>query len=154
MTMVSKQFLIQNQSELSNISQFLYQSLNLPTLILLQGNLGAGKTTLAKYFLEQFGLLQNQIKSPTYSLINNFSVYINNQKISINHLDLYRLNESDPLLLEEIIQLISEPFSLTLIEWPEKLDLQSLIYPSLQVIEINLKLQKNQSREVVIEIKP
>ena len=152
--MPQKHFLVKTEGEITTVTGFLLEILNLPTLMLLHGNLGAGKTTLAKHLLERLGIDKNQVKSPTYSLINNFQVQINGKAVFINHIDLYRLEKHDPLLLEEINQLLSVPSSITLIEWPEKLDLQSLISNQLQVIKIDIALQENHSREFTVKIKP
>ena len=63
-----------------------------PLLILLSGNLGAGKTTFAQAFLRQ--LLNNNISipSPTYSYMNS---YMGN--FSIYHFDLYRIEEPNEI---------------------------------------------------------
>lgn len=152
--MPQKRFLIKTVEEIPPIVDFLVERLNLPCLLLLHGNLGTGKTTLAKFLLERLGIAKNEVKSPTYSLINNFQAQFQGNTILINHIDLYRLEKPDALLLQEISQLLSEPRSLTLIEWPEKLDLKSIIPVRLQQIKIDLLLQGNQSREIIIKIKP
>lgn len=152
--MQNKRFLLKTIKEISPLVDYLVENLNLPSLILLKGNLGSGKTTLAKYLLEHLGIAKNEVKSPTYSLINNFQTQFAGKTIHINHIDLYRLEKSDPLLLQEISQLLSEPASLTLIEWPEKLDLQSIIPVNHQQLKINIQIKENHSREFTVKIKP
>ncbi|SMN17015.1 TsaE protein, required for threonylcarbamoyladenosine t(6)A37 formation in tRNA [uncultured Candidatus Thioglobus sp.] len=81
-------------------------------VIYLQGNLGAGKTTLARSFIQSFGF--DRVKSPTYTLVESYV----NQEISIHHFDCYRL--SDPEELEYIgIREYSAPGHIQLIEWAE-----------------------------------
>lgn len=152
--MPQKRFLIKTIEEITPLLDFLQGNLNFPSLMLLHGNLGVGKTTLAKYLLERLGIAKNEVKSPTYSLINNFKSQFRGHPLSINHIDLYRLEKPDPLLLEEISQLLAESQSLTLIEWPEKLDLTTIIPKQLQLIKIDIQLQKNHGREFTIKIKP
>ncbi|WP_428088318.1 tRNA (adenosine(37)-N6)-threonylcarbamoyltransferase complex ATPase subunit type 1 TsaE [Candidatus Thioglobus sp.] len=81
-------------------------------VIYLEGDLGAGKTTLARGFIQTFGF--NKVKSPTYSLVESY----NNEEISIHHFDCYRL--SDPEELEYIgIREYSGADHIQLIEWAE-----------------------------------
>lgn len=61
--------------------------------ILLQGDLGAGKTTLVSELMAAMGCT-DEISSPTYSIVNEYRV----QDFSIYHMDLYRLRDSDELL--------------------------------------------------------
>jgi tRNA threonylcarbamoyladenosine biosynthesis protein TsaE len=151
--MPQKRFQIKNIEEIMPLVRYLLEKLEFPSLILLHGNLGSGKTTLTKYLLEQLGIARNDVKSPTYSLINNFQARFKGKTISINHIDLYRLEKPDPLLLQEISQLLSEPLSLTLIEWPEKLALQSLIPDRLQLIKIDIQIEQDHTREFTVKIK-
>ncbi|SMN01468.1 TsaE protein, required for threonylcarbamoyladenosine t(6)A37 formation in tRNA [uncultured Candidatus Thioglobus sp.] len=88
------------------------QSLNIPLVIYLEGDLGAGKTTLARGFIQFFGF--ERVKSPTYSLVESYQ----NADIAIHHFDCYRL--SDPEELEYIgIREYSKDNHIQLIEWAE-----------------------------------
>lgn len=79
--------------------------------IYLNGNLGAGKTTFSRYFIQAFGV-QGAVKSPTYTLIEPYEI----NGFTILHADLYRL--ASPL---EIFDLgLLEETGIWLIEWPEK----------------------------------
>lgn len=79
--------------------------------IYLEGNLGAGKTTFSRYFIQAFGV-KGAIKSPTYTLIEPYEL----DDRTILHADLYRL--SSPIELFDLGLL--EEAGIWLIEWPEK----------------------------------
>ncbi len=87
-----------------------------PHIILLRGDLGAGKTTLARALIRALCKNpQQEVPSPTYTLMQSYDT----PQGPVWHLDLYRLHHPD-----EIIELgwddVHSTF-LTLIEWPERL---------------------------------
>ena len=85
-------------------------------IILLFGDLGAGKTTLTQGVCRGLGINKDEhIRSPTFTLVNLYQ-----GRIPVNHIDLYRLDsiaEIEALGLEE--NLFSS--SVSIIEWAEKL---------------------------------
>ncbi len=82
-------------------------------IIYLTGDLGVGKTTLARGFMRHFGI--RKVKSPTYALVESYPL----EKITIHHFDCYRLVYAQEL--EEIgIRDYQSPHSICLFEWPEK----------------------------------
>jgi tRNA threonylcarbamoyladenosine biosynthesis protein TsaE len=109
------------------------------TVVLLIGNLGAGKTTLAKGIVKGLGAAQpDEVSSPTFTLIHEYSP-------SAYHVDLYRLDSPAQLAtlgLEEIF----DREAVVLIEWGEKF-LERL--PE-ERIEIRLRATGENSREIEI----
>ncbi len=105
---------LNNEKETKQFSRQLAQcthNANHPIVIYLEGDLGAGKTTLARGFIQSFGF--DRVKSPTYSLVESYQ----NNDINIHHFDCYRL--SDPEELEYIgIRDYLGPNHIQLIEWP------------------------------------
>jgi tRNA threonylcarbamoyladenosine biosynthesis protein TsaE len=85
-------------------------------VIYLQGDLGSGKTTFTRYFIQSFGW-ESKVKSPTYTIVEHYKI----KDLNIYHLDLYRLaspEELNFLGLEDINN--SEINNILLIEWPER----------------------------------
>lgn len=83
-------------------------------IIALEGELGAGKTTLVGGILRSYGVT-GPVRSPTYTLIEPYDV----AGRAIYHLDLYRLNDPDEVEPLGIRDLLTGS-SLLLIEWPSR----------------------------------
>jgi len=81
-------------------------------IILLFGNLGSGKTTLTKFIAENFGINQFSIKSPTYNYIRKYNNFY--------HLDLYRIEELDEIMEQEINEICDDNSNIVVIEWSER----------------------------------
>jgi tRNA threonylcarbamoyladenosine biosynthesis protein TsaE len=87
-------------------------------LIELHGDLGAGKTTFVRHLLRALGV-QGRIKSPSYAVVEPYTVATSQGDLNIWHFDLYRF--ADPREFEEagFRDLLASP-GLKLVEWPEK----------------------------------
>lgn len=114
---------------MANIALDLVQKLNELPIMLFEGNLGAGKTTLVKLILKQLGVLDN-VSSPTFSIVNIFET---EAKGEIYHFDCYRLknlNEALDIGMDEYL----DSGNICLIEWPDVME--SLINESHWKVEI------------------
>ena len=123
-------------------------------LIYLQGQLGAGKTSLVRACLRELGV-EGPIKSPTYTLLEPYEVKLREGKASsaskfglkIAHLDLYRLQEPEEL---DYIggRDLKDNYQLVFVEWPEKA--QGYIPESDIKIQLN---HRDIGRDIIIESK-
>ena len=121
-----------DEAQLQALMARLAPALRRGAVIYLQGDLGAGKTTVARALIQALGY-RRRVKSPTYSLLETYTV----PGLTICHLDLYRLGDAREVLdlgLEEMVTGTGEhggsagadgdnsgkSACLMLIEWPDK----------------------------------
>ncbi|MBV9227357.1 MAG: tRNA (adenosine(37)-N6)-threonylcarbamoyltransferase complex ATPase subunit type 1 TsaE [Acidobacteriaceae bacterium] len=113
--MISARFETNSSEETLALGRHLASLLPQSAVVMLTGDLGAGKTTLTKGIAEGRGAVRaEEVSSPTFALIHEYG-----DPVSIYHIDLYRLEtaeEADRLGLEE---LFDKP-ALILIEWGDK----------------------------------
>ncbi len=90
-------------------------ALRIGDLVALEGDLGAGKTTLARAILASLGVTEN-VPSPTFTLVQEYET----PRLTVRHFDLYRLEKAS-----EIAELGLDDALLdgaALVEWPERAD--------------------------------
>ena len=85
--------------------------------VFLYGEMGVGKTTFVKYFINEYQKINNltktEITSPTFSLLNEYQV----KDIRIKHYDLFRINRKEDINNLDIFE--KDNKLITLIEWPQ-----------------------------------
>jgi len=94
----------------------LASELSPPLIVLLRGDLGAGKTTLVKGIAEGFGAARSEdVTSPTFTLVHEYC----GPGVTLYHVDLYRIDTQRDLETLGLDDLLT-PNSILLIEWGEK----------------------------------
>lgn len=86
-----------------------------PCLILLFGDVGAGKTTLTASLISQLLASKEAILSPTFSYMNHYQGVV-----PIYHFDLYRIEDESELFELGLMEYLSDATALRIVEWPEK----------------------------------
>lgn len=120
-------------------------------IISLQGDLGTGKTTLARHIIQSLGG-PDHIPSPTYNLVHIYEA----ADFDIWHADLYRLKSTDDINEIGLMDMVSDPSALCLIEWPDimmdffpqdhfKINLRSVRESPELSRELSLSLPKDRS---------
>lgn len=84
-------------------------------VVLLHGDLGAGKTTLTKGIARALGV-QDTVSSPSFALVNEYVL----PYLTLYHLDLYRLDDPDELESIGFTDLTSSDDAIAIVEWPER----------------------------------
>ena len=110
----SLQYMLSNETDTQQFAQILAKNID-QGVVYLVGDLGAGKTTLSRYWLQGLGH-QGTVKSPTYTLVEPYQL----AGKDIFHFDLYRLNDPYELELMGIRDYLDVPNALFIFEWPSK----------------------------------
>jgi tRNA threonylcarbamoyladenosine biosynthesis protein TsaE len=113
MSGITKKYKLNQTAEIASL---IISKLEGYSLVLFEGEVGAGKTTLIKEICSKLGVKQSS-SSPTFSVINEYE----GRDGTIYHIDLYRLNSLDEALEIGIDEYIYSG-NLCLIEWPQILD--------------------------------
>lgn len=91
-----------------------------PVLILLSGELGAGKTTLTKGIVSGLGAgREEDVTSPTFTLVHSY-----HGQVQVFHVDLYRVEDSHDFETLGLEDIVAEP-AVVIVEWPENLALRT-----------------------------
>lgn len=109
---MGKTYIINNFDDWQKLAEDIVPKFN-HKILLLKGNLGAGKTTFTKYILEKMGST-DPVSSPTYAIVNEYHVANGN----VYHFDLYRLKNMDDVFDIGIDDYLDSAV-FTIIEWPE-----------------------------------
>jgi tRNA threonylcarbamoyladenosine biosynthesis protein TsaE len=133
-----------SEEETIDLGRRIAASLPSRAVVLLIGNLGAGKTTLAKGIVSGLGAAEpDEVSSPTFTLIHEYGEPAN--RASVYHIDLYRLDRAEQVAtlgLDEIF----DRNAVVLIEWGER-------FPQLmpaQRIEIRLTALDDDCRRIEV----
>lgn len=141
------EYLIRSKDEMIEFAENIAKQTKKGDIILLNGDLGSGKTFFSNAFINYFNKIENrdveQITSPTFNIVktyktNNFTIY---------HFDLYRIKN-----IEEVYELdVEDAFeNVSLIEWP---DVVRDVLPEGGVIDINIEVVDGEYRRVFIKEK-
>jgi tRNA threonylcarbamoyladenosine biosynthesis protein TsaE len=109
-------FVTSTEEETIALGRELARLLPASGLVLLIGNLGAGKTTLTKGIAEGRGLAsRDEVSSPTFTLIHEYC-----DPPRLYHIDLYRLDEAREVAALGLDEILDRPEALVVIEWGER----------------------------------
>ena len=135
---------LKNSQATKHLGYLLGKFLPPDSVILLSGNLGAGKTTLVQGIAKGLNISE-PIVSPTFTLINEYT----DGRLPLYHLDLYRLepNEVDSIYPEMYWEGIEVTPGITAIEWQERLSYKPPSY-----LQLNLTIEPRSGRTASIEV--
>lgn len=131
-----------SEIETKNLARDIASKVDKNTVIVLSGELGAGKTKFVEGFLSYYGL-ENEISSPTFTIVNEYK----NSQITIFHFDVYRLSDIDEFYAIGGEEYFSK--GICIIEWGEIIE---DAIPS-NAIRINIEKDNNDFEKRIIKIK-
>ncbi len=133
----------ESEEETAAVGRELAASLSAGDVLLLFGDLGAGKTAFVRGLAEGLGVSRDEVSSPTFTLIQEYR----GGRLPLFHVDLYRIEdprEFDELGLDEIAE-----DGVLAIEWAEKLDAR--LKPS-RYVTVRIEHAGDDERTVTVEI--
>ena len=132
-----------NYTETEEVGFKLAQTLELGSVVLLFGNLGAGKTVFSRGFARGLGITE-PVSSPTYTIVQEYDIPDDGR---LYHLDLYRISGVESALAFGVDEFLDDDNAINLIEWPMRID---GILPD-NCIKVTLTHLDDEKREIVIE---
>lgn len=89
-------------------------------VLALKGDLGAGKTALTKAIAQNLGV-EEHVTSPTFVIMKSYALTGHAQFHTLIHIDAYRVEDERELVVLGFPTLLSDPHTLVVIEWPERI---------------------------------
>jgi tRNA threonylcarbamoyladenosine biosynthesis protein TsaE len=116
--------------------------LRTPAIVLLQGELGSGKTTLTKGIISGLGAAREEdVTSPTFTLVHVF-----HNHCTVYHVDLYRVEDAHDFETLGLEDVLTEQ-AIVIVEWPERFSLRT----DWPVVRISLEHLEQDARRITIE---
>ena len=104
--------------ELPKVAAEVAAALPMAGVVAVHGTMGAGKTTLIRAVLQEWGT-EEEGASPTFGLVHHHTVSRQGEPCQVRHMDLYRLEHEEEAERAGIADMLLEDV-LTLVEWPER----------------------------------
>jgi tRNA threonylcarbamoyladenosine biosynthesis protein TsaE len=143
MTILNSQHTVSNLQELEKFWRDFLPHLSDRSILLLSGDVGAGKTTSVQIIASILGM--KDVQSPSFAIHLR---YENAQGLSLDHLDLYRLEDDDDLESSGFWDLFAAKKGLVVIEWAQRLDYDFLPL-NWQRVEVKIEKTVNESERTV-----
>lgn len=137
-----KEYISKSEEDTINFASQFASKLQLGNIIILSGDLGAGKTKFTQGILKYFNL-ENEISSPTFTIVNEYT----DSTIPIYHFDVYRLAD-----IEEFYAIGGDEYfskGICIIEWGELLE--NILPADYIKITINKDLENENYRKIIVE---
>ncbi|WP_374080320.1 tRNA (adenosine(37)-N6)-threonylcarbamoyltransferase complex ATPase subunit type 1 TsaE [Bdellovibrio bacteriovorus] len=145
-TILNSERTVNNLIELKEFWNEFLPHLNERCILLMSGDVGAGKTTSVQMIAETLGM--RDVQSPSFAIHLR---YENTQGKSLDHIDLYRLKDDDDLESSGFWDLFSQKQGLIVIEWANRLDFDYLPL-NWQRVEVKFEKVSAETRKIICRL--
>ncbi len=140
-----KEYILKNKEDTKNLAELVASKIKKGDILVLNGDLGVGKTFFVSCFVNYFCKKQNKqevtVTSPTFNIVKTYQT----NDFLIYHFDLYRIKDTEELYELDLENAFD---NVSLIEWPEIIN-DLLPY---EPISLNFELIENDWRKVLIDL--
>ena len=130
---------LSSEKKTEEIANKISKKIKIGDVIFLYGEMGVGKTTFIKYYINYFQkknkLKITEVTSPTFNLLNEYQIY----KTKINHYDLFRLKSFEELKNLDLFNDAED--TITFVEWPQIIKIKPK-----NLIELFFKYEDNHKK--------
>jgi tRNA threonylcarbamoyladenosine biosynthesis protein TsaE len=138
----NREFVTHSPDETIRAGREIGAQIKAPALILLSGDLGAGKTTLTKGIASGLGAAEeDEVTSPTFTLVHKYA-----RSSPVYHVDLYRIGDFHDLETLGLEDVFSEK-AVVIVEWPDRFTLRT----DWPVLRVHLEHVAEEERKITIE---
>ena len=117
--LINKTITTDSREASERFGETLAQALPAGSVVAMHGDLGAGKTVIARGFARGLGITE-AVSSPTYTIVQEYEIPGTDQRFY--HLDLYRIADEHAALGFGVDEFLSDPDAWTLLEWPVRIE--------------------------------
>lgn len=136
-------FYSRSEKETEELAALIARSLPAGGMVLLRGNLGAGKTVFSRGFARGLGC-EDTLSSPTYTIVQEYQLPSGER---LYHMDLYRIADAASALGFGVDEFLDDPKAYKLIEWPERIE--SLLPEKYLTVEITHKGDEERELRII-----
>ena len=138
----SEKINLSSEKKTEELADKLIKKIKPGDVVYLHGEIGVGKTTFIKFFINGLRKINDleyiEVTSPTFNILNEYQI----NKIKINHYDLFRLKNKEEIKNLDLFNDISN--TITFIEWPQIIDKKPR-----NLIELDFKYEENHQKRSV-----